>query len=455
MLSRNLGASTKSLPLQVTEEWFDGNCERKTIVLSSFPATSLICFPGQKSYLAEEIISTDAFLSFMTSPLEFWIQTDAGAVDSMMGSVYNYAETCEIMSLSALEHAYVGQACLAIFPDNEMWYRAAVEALVDEESVSVHYVDYGNSSTVKRIYLREMPSTFLETPPMALKCCLDGADAPKDLVVGPIGPVIHVKTVEDTAYVRLPKDVRSGKDPMKNIPLVLHDPQEDEKEFVVSYMISPVQFWIQLKKDLPTIEDIEEEIKSRDFKPVLPLQSSLQSNLGDMFIVEHPESRGWFRAELLAVQGDATATFFFVDYGDTQTVPLTAVRHCSRLLRRVARMSQECLLSLDSIHAHQLKEELFREYRAMFKGVICRGVFGQCCNGVQKLKSMKVLDLDAAQLLNNLSAPATKLNASIGLESLLNSLKMLNMTGTTTTTHFHHSTTTSTTPTTPNNSRDL
>lgn len=47
------------------------------------------------------------------------------------------------------------QVCVAVFPDDGLWYRAEIISVPDENRVSVRYVDYGNTATVSRTTVRK------------------------------------------------------------------------------------------------------------------------------------------------------------------------------------------------------------------------------------------------------------------------------------------------------------
>ncbi|RUS69352.1 hypothetical protein EGW08_022885 [Elysia chlorotica] len=63
------------------------------------------------------------------------------------------------------------QVCVAYYPTDDRWYRAVIKETQDYE-VEVHYIDYGNTETVKTSYLREMLPEFGKIHPLALYCKL-------------------------------------------------------------------------------------------------------------------------------------------------------------------------------------------------------------------------------------------------------------------------------------------
>lgn len=69
-----------------------------------------------------------------------------------------------------------GSPCLALFSDDNLWYRAEV-INKDGDDLCVLFVDYGNTSQVNIADMREIPPDLVETPPQALLCELEGFDS--------------------------------------------------------------------------------------------------------------------------------------------------------------------------------------------------------------------------------------------------------------------------------------
>lgn len=61
----------------------------------------------------------------------------------------------------------VGQQCIAMFTEDDGWYRASVEA-ISEEGIAVKYIDYGNSETVTQDRVCEIQPQFQELAAQAI-----------------------------------------------------------------------------------------------------------------------------------------------------------------------------------------------------------------------------------------------------------------------------------------------
>lgn len=114
----------------------------------------------------------EVFASCIVGPLYFWCQ---------------YAATDELETISTLAQE-VGQSqgdlsfsmslnpgspCLALFSDDNQWYRAQVLRRHDNE-LHLVFIDYGNEADVEVKYARPLPRALLERPPQAFLCSLDG-----------------------------------------------------------------------------------------------------------------------------------------------------------------------------------------------------------------------------------------------------------------------------------------
>ncbi|KAF3700929.1 Tudor domain-containing protein 6 [Channa argus] len=71
-----------------------------------------------------------------------------------------------------------GSPCLALFSNDNQWYRAQVIQRTDS-ALHLLFVDYGNESDVDIKNVRPLPQTLLEMAPQAFLCSLNGFDCSK------------------------------------------------------------------------------------------------------------------------------------------------------------------------------------------------------------------------------------------------------------------------------------
>ncbi|XP_076634241.1 protein tudor isoform X2 [Colletes latitarsis] len=110
---------------------------------------------------------------FTNSPSDFFIQlsTDYAALDSIMESIASIYETGgELMrEFKICKGAY----CIAQYTEDLKWYRAVIKS-VEGNSVTVQFVDYGNTETVEFDKIKFIQKEFLKLPVQAVHCKLFG-----------------------------------------------------------------------------------------------------------------------------------------------------------------------------------------------------------------------------------------------------------------------------------------
>lgn len=67
----------------------------------------------------------------------------------------------------------VGHPCVAVFDDDNMWYRARIETL-SNNGVTIRFIDYGNTQQAQASDLKEIDSQFLQLPVLAVECTIGG-----------------------------------------------------------------------------------------------------------------------------------------------------------------------------------------------------------------------------------------------------------------------------------------
>ncbi|XP_049913881.1 tudor domain-containing 6 isoform X2 [Epinephelus moara] len=118
----------------------------------------------------------EVYITAINDAQTFWCQSaDSEELDKITSGVSEVG--------SAVDHKHIdpgsvspGSPCVALFSDDQFWYRAEV---IDKngDELSVLFVDYGNKSQVNITDVREMPPDLMETTPQAFLCELEGFDA--------------------------------------------------------------------------------------------------------------------------------------------------------------------------------------------------------------------------------------------------------------------------------------
>lgn len=89
-------------------------------------------------------------------------------------------EACHDMP--PLDGIYENKACLALFPEDDQWYRAIILQYSEAKCrVKVKYVDYGNIEIVPLSHVREISEKFARLPPASISVTLHGVKTNPDI----------------------------------------------------------------------------------------------------------------------------------------------------------------------------------------------------------------------------------------------------------------------------------
>ncbi|XP_044751082.1 maternal protein tudor-like isoform X3 [Coccinella septempunctata] len=138
-------------------ELFSGDQNVKDILIAENLAVldeDLVLDPKLKGYI-----------SHMNSPSEFWVQLDGWCAELE----WIAEQLSNAVSFPDLEDFTPGSLCAAMFPDDEMWYRARILSNT-VAGLEVLFLDYGNSCVCGN--LKQLPEHLVMAPPLALKCSL-------------------------------------------------------------------------------------------------------------------------------------------------------------------------------------------------------------------------------------------------------------------------------------------
>lgn len=114
-----------------------------------------------------------AYASVIVGPQLFWCQYAKAEFLHEISDIIQKTD-CNLESQAlAVESVPIGSGCIALFDEDQLWYRAQVTAC-EKDTLSVQFVDYGNESKVKVSDIRPVPFEVSALPPQAFACQLDG-----------------------------------------------------------------------------------------------------------------------------------------------------------------------------------------------------------------------------------------------------------------------------------------
>ena len=109
------------------------------------------------------------------SPCNFWCQPAKSSTTDLpllMDKIQDCYSGSEVVS-EEVDDMSIGMPCVSQFSNDEIWHRAMITS-IDGDSVTVRFVDYGNTRDVSRSKVRAIVSHFTELPMQAFKCVLSG-----------------------------------------------------------------------------------------------------------------------------------------------------------------------------------------------------------------------------------------------------------------------------------------
>lgn len=147
----------------------------------------------------------------------------------------------ESLNMSPLNGIFENKACVAIFPEDNRWYRASILQFSEKKNrVKVRYVDYGNIEIISLADTREINEEWAKLPPATVTVKLFGVEPNPDFSVAEVtnkykelfmdqGP-FHVKVISYDESVPL-VEIRNEKDELvykklieSNMLTQLHEP---------------------------------------------------------------------------------------------------------------------------------------------------------------------------------------------------------------------------------------
>ena len=114
----------------------------------------------------------EATMLYVSSPDEFWVHVTSERSADLEAMSAELQAACEGGSAEAVD-VTVDCVVAAFCEGDSLWYRARVTAQ-NGDTITVHYVDYGNSEEVPLASIKPLPEQHWKLPAQATKCaCAD------------------------------------------------------------------------------------------------------------------------------------------------------------------------------------------------------------------------------------------------------------------------------------------
>ncbi|XP_056350433.1 tudor domain-containing protein 1 isoform X1 [Oenanthe melanoleuca] len=297
-------------------------------------------------------------------------------------------EYCNKLPSSSSFRPAAGNMCCAQFTEDNLWYRAAVRAYASEDTVLVDYMDYGNSDSLPLTRLRPIIPSLMDLPAQAIRCSLAGVKPPwtseiisymKKLVKD---KVLTVKVVNKESSRSVVELTDTSGTPAVNISsllieegcaaeelsMVLPTPRgsdvEQAKEdtrnkrmckwikltlnqtlsVIVCTVYNPGEFYCQISNshELLALNSLNKSL-SEYCQKTLP--DVFEPENGDPCCAFYSEDGNWYRAVVKSITSNGSVRVSFVDYGNTEEVPLKNIRQISSSFLKLPFQAIKCWLS--------------------------------------------------------------------------------------------------------------
>lgn len=259
----------------------------------------------------------------------------------------------------------IGDLCLALFHEDNGWYRAQVLS-VSGNSVTVFFIDYGNTETVKIDNLRNASDFVLAIPPLTTKCqvadciplneqswtdeetkkiesMLHSQEFIAEIVtVDPSAPIVTCnvklfKTDEPSVPVFLRKSSSSS-----DLTVKLEELQIGQDYTVfISFVDSTQKFWVQLTQKENELNSLMSDIGAC-FAEDLPSSGDIvKPTLNQICASCFSEDGSFYRAKVQSISGDSCKVFF-VDYGNSENKSSSELFTLPQVLAQLPMQAIQC-----------------------------------------------------------------------------------------------------------------
>ena len=270
---------------------------------------------------------------FAAGPSEIYCQlvNNMASLDEVMAQL-------ELSSSGHMTSPDTGSYCAAKYYEDQAWYRAKILETLDGDKVTVQFIDYGNIEEVGISEISSLSRQLCILPAQAIQCSLkQNVISDIDLSSFDISWIADTTSAifysasqgEQLEAVLMDAD---GNDVSKSFPvagaavsaafsnLPTRAPLEGGATIsvVISYIESDTVFCCHLEEWLSDVDELQGILEQCCEGVGLLSSQSLQPN--NYVVAEYSEDGMWYRAKILEVNSDSTATVFFVDYGNKETV---------------------------------------------------------------------------------------------------------------------------------------
>ena len=300
----------------------------------------------------------DVYVTNVVSPSDFYIQT--ASVESQLTELadqlieqYDSPDACELK----LADVTVGGLCCARYSADEAWYRAVVED-VGDDTVSVRFVDYGNSDVISRADVRRLTDRFTTIPACAWRCLLAVDSAQPSSAIcwtdeqqqkfvelteageklfscsfvsrsqSPYSVILKDGEVDigrqlygPVPTVEVPSTELAVTVTMSDLPTA--EPPSDVTEACITSAESPSDFYVQLTSVEDELSQLADELTTEYDSLSATDRQVTTVDIGNLCCAHYSVDSAWYRAVVTDVLSAGEVRVLFIDYGNTDVVSVS------------------------------------------------------------------------------------------------------------------------------------
>jgi hypothetical protein len=280
-------------------------------------------------------------VTHINSPLDFYCQ-NVSVFEAVCTVMKELDVFCKSVKASSLTQYHVGQAVGALYSVDGSWYRGEiVDVQTTESLVTLQYVDYGNTESVKMSDVRPLKSGLLALPPQALWCSLSDnfeeeyttaeVELFKQLCNEKEFQMVVKKSEGDSIVVSL-KD-KLGKEVLgkavHSLPpstaaaaeftYPVPPPKGKKMAVIVTHVASPCDFYCVPESEMSALEKLSQDLS---LYPKLSTSGQVKAppQVGTPCAAMFSEDGEWYRGEVSSVDTSGRISVQFVDYGNVGLV---------------------------------------------------------------------------------------------------------------------------------------
>ena len=346
--------------------------------------------------------SRSIYVSHVENPGHVYCQLSefCDDLDTLMDSIESYYnEDRSEDHVTSSDSQPVGSPCVAKYADDDAWYRAVVEEIVDADHLKVQFVDYGNSETLALSDIRKSKIGFCTLPIQAIHCYVAMVDHDSSAwtkieiddfdsrvatlqLKATFSRLISEKDSIFEVMLRLPDETLLNKEYMKSKSF--SEPQEkdefaadsfdDEKEALQTNLIPEPVIETLESVDLNTLTITEGEKKNcyisfaesfdNFYVQIVGTEDDLNAlyghcgndaqnnqafnsgpeafSVGTYCVAKSPDDSEWYRGQITKL--DDKPTVFFIDYGNFSTVDWNFIKPMSQTSSKLSIQAVCCCL---------------------------------------------------------------------------------------------------------------